>query len=202
MTTARTLEFELLPQEDISLSIPFVFEGEIHETGRLCRWNRRDNQIKIGLYDLYSMVLELHSMLVDHNNIVFNSTKYSYQEDIFEATGYAQLEVIAQKFSDKFILNHEEYKKTPIIDKIKQTSYAYIERFIQYLKDEGVEFEVDWPIWKDLEKILKTHKGNEYNHWHHMLSEKQVVINKPNIDKVLDTLKTFLDKELEIKYEP
>lgn len=202
MTTARTLEFELLPNEDISLSIPFVFEGEIHETGRLCRWNRRDNQIKIGLYDLYSMVLELHSMLVDHNNIVFNSTKYSYHEDVFEATGYAQLEVIAQKFSDKFILNHEEYKKTPIIDKIKQTSYAYIERFIQYLKDEGGEFEVDWPIWKDLEKVLKTHKGNEYNHWHHMLSEKQVVINKPNIDKVLDTLKTFLDKELEIKYEP
>lgn len=202
MTTARTLEFELLPNEDISLSIPFVFEGEIHETGRLCRWNRRDNQIKIGLYDLYSMVLELHSMLVDHNNIVFNSTKYSYHEDVFEATGYAQLEVIAQKFSDKFILNHEEYKKTPIIDKIKQTSYAYIERFIQYLKDEGVEFEVDWPILEDLEKILKTHKGNEYNHWHHMLSEKQVVINKPNIDKVLDTLKTFLDKELEIKYEP
>ena len=176
MTTARTLEFELLPNEDISLSIPFVFEGEIHETGRLCRWNRRDNQIKIGLYDLYSMVLELHSMLVDHNNIVFNSTKYSYHEDVFEATGYAQLEVIAQKFSDKFILNHEEYKKTPIIDKIKQTSYAYIERFIQYLKDEGVAFEVDWPIWKDLEKLLKTHKGNEYNHWHHMLSEKQVVI--------------------------
>ena len=202
MTTARTLEFELLPNEDISLSIPFGFEGEIHETGRLCRWNRRDNQIKIGLYDLYSMVLELHSMLVDHNNIVFNSTKYSYHEDVFEATGYAQLEVIAQKFSDKFILNHEEYKKTPIIDKIKQTSYAYIERFIQYLKDEGVAFEVDWPIWKDLEKLLKTHKGNEYNHWHHMLSEKQVVINKPNIDKVLDTLKTFLDKELEIKYEP
>lgn len=202
MTTARTLEFELLPNEDISLSIPFVFEGEIHETGRLCRWNRRDNQIKIGLYDLYSMVLELHSMLVDHNNIVFNSTKYSYHEDVFEATGYAQLEVIAQKFSDKFILNHEEYKKIPIIDKIKQTSYAYIERFIQYLKDEGVAFEVDWPIWEDLEKILKTHKGNEYNHWHHMLSEKQVVINKPNIEKVLDMLKVFLDKELEIKYEP
>lgn len=202
MTTARTLEFELLPQEDISLSIPFVFEGEIHETGRLCRWNRRDNQIKIGLYDLYSMVLELHSMLVDHNNIVFNSTKYSYHEDVFEATGYAQLEVIAQKFSDKFILNHEEYKKTPIIDKIKQTSYAYIDRFIQYLKAEGVVFEVDWPIWKDLEKLLKTHKGNEYNHWHHMLSEKQVVINKPNIEKVLDMLKVFLDKELEIKYEP
>lgn len=202
MTTTRTLEFELLPNEDISLSIPFVFEGEIHETGRLCRWNRRDNQIKIGLYDLYSMVLELHSMLVEHNNIVFNSTKYSYHEDVFEATGYAQLEVIAQKFSDKFILNHEEYKKTPIIDKIKQTSYAYIERFIQYLKDEGVVFEVDWPIWEDLEKILKTHKGNEYNHWHHMLSEKQVVINKPNIEKVLDMLKVFLDKELEIKYEP
>jgi hypothetical protein len=202
MTTARTLEFELLPNEDISLSIPFVFEGEIHETGRLCRWNRRDNQIKIGLYDLYSMVLELHSMLVDHNNIVFNSTKYSYHEDVFEATGYAQLEVIAQKFSDKFILNHEEYKKTPIIDKIKQTSYAYIDRFIQYLKAEGVVFEVDWPIWKDLEKLLKTHKGNEYNHWHHMLSEKQVVINKPNIEKVLDMLKVFLDKELEIKYEP
>lgn len=202
MTTARTLEFELLPNEDISLSIPFVFEGEIHETGRLCRWNRRDNQIKIGLYDLYSMVLELHSMLVDHNNIVFNSTKYSYHEDVFEATGYAQLEVIAQKFSDKFILNHEEYKKTPIIDKIKQTSYAYIDRFIQYLKAEGVVFEVDWPIWKDLEKLLKTHKGNEYNHWHHMISEKQVVINKPNIEKVLDMLKVFLDKELEIKYEP
>ena len=202
MTTTRTLEFELLPNEDISLSIPFVFEGEIHETGRLCRWNRRDNQIKIGLYDLYSMVLELHSMLVDHNNIVFNSTKYSYHEDVFEATGYAQLEVIAQKFSDKFILNHEEYKKTPIIDKIKQTSYAYIDRFIQYLKAEGVVFEVDWPIWKDLEKLLKTHKGNEYNHWHHMLSEKQVVINKPNIEKVLDMLKVFLDKELEIKYEP
>lgn len=202
MTTARTLEFELLPNEDISLSIPFVFEGEIHETGRLCRWNRRDNQIKIGLYDLYSMVLELHSMLVDHNNIVFNSTKYSYHEDVFEATGYAQLEVIAQKFSDKFILNHEEYKKTPIIDKIKQTSYAYIDRFIQYLKAEVVVFEVDWPIWKDLEKLLKTHKGNEYNHWHHMLSEKQVVINKPNIEKVLDMLKVFLDKELEIKYEP
>ena len=202
MTTVRTLEFELLPNEDISLSIPFVFEGGIHETGRLCRWNRRDNQIKIGLYDLYSMVLELHSMLVDLNNIVFNSTKYSYHEDIFDATGYAQLEVIAQKFSDKFILNHEEYKKTPIIDKIKQTSYAYIDRFIQYLKAEGIAFEVDWPIWEDLEKILKTHKGQEYNHWHHMLSEKQVVINEPNIDKMLDTLKTFLDKELEIKYEP
>ena len=201
MTTARTLEFKLLPKEDISLSIPFVFEGEIHETGRLCLWNRRDNQIKIGLYDLYSMILELHSMLVDKNNIVFNSTKYDYYENA-DASEYAQLEVIAQKFSDKFILNHEEYKKTPIIDKIKQTSYAYIDRFIQYLKAEGVVFEVDWPIWKDLEKLLKTHKGNEYNHWHHMLSEKQVVINKPNIEKVLDMLKVFLDKELEIKYEP
>ena len=202
MTTARTLEFELLPKEDISLSIPFVFEGEIHETGRLCRWNRRDNQVKIGLYDLYSMVLELHSMLVEHNNIVFNSTKHSYHEDIFEATEYAQLEVIAQKFSDKFILNHEEYKKTPIIDKIKQTSYAYIERFIQCLKAEGFIFNVDFPTWEDLEKILKQHKGQEYNQWHHILSEKQVIINEPNIDQILDTLKTFLDKELDIKYEP
>ena len=202
MTTARTLEFELLPQEDISLSIPFVFEGEIHETGRLCRWNRRDNQIKIGLYDLYSMVLELHSMLVDHNNIVFNSTKHSYREDAFEITEYAQLEVIAQKFSDKFILNHEEYKDTPIIDKIKQTSYAYIERFIQHLKTNGVVFNVDFPVWNELEETLQQHKGHEYNEWHHMLSKKQVVINEPNIEKVLDMLKAFLDKELEIKYEP
>ena len=202
MTTARTLEFELLPQEDISLSIPFVFEGEIHETGRLCRWNRRDNQIKIGLYDLYSMVLELHSMLVDHNNIVFNSTKHSYREDAFEITEYAQLEVIAQKFSDKFILNHEEYKDTPIIDKIKQTSYAYIERFIQHLKTNGVVFNVDFPVWNELEETLQQHKGHEYNEWHHMLSKKQVVINEPNIEKVLDMLKDFLDKELGIKYEP
>lgn len=201
MTTARTLEFKLLPKEDISLSIPFVFEGEIHETGRLCLWNRRDNQIKIGLYDLYSMILELHSMLVDKNNIVFNSTKYDYYENA-DASEYAQLEVITQKFSDKFILNHEEYKKTPIIDKIKQTSYAYIERFLQCLKSEGLVFSVDFPTWEDLEKNLKQYKGQEYNQWHRMLSEKQVIFNDPNINKILDTLKLFLDKELDIKYEP
>ena len=66
----------------------------------------------------------------------------------------------------------------------------------------GVVFNVDFPSWEELEKILKQHKGHEYNQWHHMLSEKQVIIDNPNIGQVLDTLKSFLDKELEIKYEP